>query len=246
MQCACPRRDEDNLEENEKIKLELNPQKINEPKTPYLSPMETDDDLDLDLARASMAPLSLHDGGAGPSAVVTARANGSGWSDSDRGNGGSPSPRLNGGLASGSSPRAAFSPRFSDDYYQYDSDDGGGEGLDPERSEKRRRFQEARKRHYAMRDVLRARCARGPAAGGGGQGGRGECGCQKSGALSYGLEPRPFPSNANAASKGELRRMRQAQSWGRQRGTPPTAAGMQTLRRASRRRWPTAAAPACG
>ena len=42
-----PRRDEANLSENEKIKKELNPTKISEPKTPYLSPMETDEELDL-------------------------------------------------------------------------------------------------------------------------------------------------------------------------------------------------------
>lgn len=40
-------RDERNLEVNEMIKKELNPQKINEPKTPYLSPIETDDEFDV-------------------------------------------------------------------------------------------------------------------------------------------------------------------------------------------------------
>ena len=34
------------MEENEKIKLELNPRRIDEPKTPYLSPMETDEEND--------------------------------------------------------------------------------------------------------------------------------------------------------------------------------------------------------
>lgn len=38
------RRDEDNLEENERIKQELNPRKIDEPKTPYLSPLQTEDE----------------------------------------------------------------------------------------------------------------------------------------------------------------------------------------------------------
>lgn len=37
-------RDEDNLEENERIKKELNPRKIDEPKTPYLSPQATEDE----------------------------------------------------------------------------------------------------------------------------------------------------------------------------------------------------------
>ena len=45
--CALRCRDEQNLEENEKIKAELAPTKINEPKTPYLSPMETEDEADL-------------------------------------------------------------------------------------------------------------------------------------------------------------------------------------------------------
>ena len=38
--------DETNLAENERIKAELNPTKINEPKTPYHSPLDTDDDHD--------------------------------------------------------------------------------------------------------------------------------------------------------------------------------------------------------
>lgn len=40
-------RDEANLEANEEIKRDLNPTKITEPKTPYRSPMATDDELDL-------------------------------------------------------------------------------------------------------------------------------------------------------------------------------------------------------
>jgi hypothetical protein len=43
-----PCRDEENLELNEKIKQELNPRKIDEPKTPYhASPRGTDDEADL-------------------------------------------------------------------------------------------------------------------------------------------------------------------------------------------------------
>lgn len=41
------RRDEANLEANEDIKRDLNPTKITEPKTPYRSPLETDDELDI-------------------------------------------------------------------------------------------------------------------------------------------------------------------------------------------------------
>jgi Protein phosphatase inhibitor 2 (IPP-2) len=40
-------RDEDNLEENERIKKELNPRKIDEPKTPYLSPQATEDEAEM-------------------------------------------------------------------------------------------------------------------------------------------------------------------------------------------------------
>lgn len=39
--------DEANLVENEKVKAELNPKKITEPKTPYLSPASSDAELDL-------------------------------------------------------------------------------------------------------------------------------------------------------------------------------------------------------
>jgi hypothetical protein len=72
-------RDEDNLEENERIKKELNPTKINEPKTPFhLSPMNTDDEFDqaMEVEQGAMM-LSLEDNkdnnysgieaGAGPS-----------------------------------------------------------------------------------------------------------------------------------------------------------------------------------
>ena len=37
------------MEENEKIKKELNPKKIDEPKTPYLSPQGTEDELEDEL-----------------------------------------------------------------------------------------------------------------------------------------------------------------------------------------------------
>ena len=93
-----PLRDEDNLEENERIKQELNPRKIDEPKTPFWSPQNTEDEAD---------PSSSSGGGVGASALnaniiveptmqlgqpaLFARTHRSPWSDSS--NGGSPSPR---------------------------------------------------------------------------------------------------------------------------------------------------------
>ena len=44
-----------NLEENEKIKAELMPTKINEPKTPYHAPLGEDPEAD------EGEPVSLHD-----------------------------------------------------------------------------------------------------------------------------------------------------------------------------------------
>lgn len=52
--------DEQNLEENERIKLELNPTKIDEPKTPYHRNEEDEDDSLRDDG-LEMSPLSLTD-----------------------------------------------------------------------------------------------------------------------------------------------------------------------------------------
>lgn len=45
-----------NLEENEKIKSDLMPTKINEPKTPYHAPLGEDDDLDEGAIHAMIHP----------------------------------------------------------------------------------------------------------------------------------------------------------------------------------------------
>ncbi|KAL6778876.1 hypothetical protein ACKKBF_B04245 [Auxenochlorella protothecoides x Auxenochlorella symbiontica] len=150
--------DEANLEANEGIKRDLNPQKILEPKTPYLSPMETDDELDMD--GAGMSPLKLDD--EGPSANGST-AGGHGWEDGVRrlpaGLGPAPSCSSNwsdSDRSVGRSPRVAGrSPRFSVDDPWDVARDGDVESADPERQEKRRRFREARRQHYKMRASLK-------------------------------------------------------------------------------------------
>lgn len=132
-------RDEDNLEKNEKIKAELNPRKIDEPKTPYLSPLETSDE-DHDMLdggdAGGLSPLSLDDDG--QPRVRSRPLRNSAWSDSDQA---SPSPHTN-------NTHVSHSPRFSEEYYRNGSDDENSD--DPEVIEKRRKFKEARNAHYKM------------------------------------------------------------------------------------------------
>ncbi|KAH7624773.1 hypothetical protein Ndes2526B_g00142 [Nannochloris sp. 'desiccata'] len=172
--------DEDNLEENERIKKELNPRKIDEPKTPYLSPQATEDEEEM--LGDGLSPLSLDDKAAAMHhavhAVHAVRTHKSPWSDSSDQNGGSPSPRAPNGNSTGNStgsPSCSRSPRFSEEYYRdnsssdEDTDDedkngggqeleNGGDGASEERkmkkSEKRKKFQEARKAHYGMKEAL--------------------------------------------------------------------------------------------
>jgi hypothetical protein len=96
------------------------------------------------------------------------------WSDSSDQNGGSPSPRApSNSNSNGSAARdrsCSRSPRFSEEYYRGNSDDeegtdsaeeelygsgiGGGEERKMKKIEKRKKFQEARKAHYGMKEAL--------------------------------------------------------------------------------------------
>lgn len=141
--------DEENLELNEKIKQELNPRKIDEPPTPYLSPQGTEDEAEM-LEGTGMSPLSLDDR---PGPVRVSRQHASPWSDSSDQNG-SPSPQY----PSSNGRSSSRSPRFSGDYYVDGSDEEETEGngvCDGEvQVEKRRKFREARKAHYEMKEAM--------------------------------------------------------------------------------------------
>lgn len=92
-----------------------------------------------------MGPLSLEDGASGPSRPAV-RTHRSPWSDSEgTSNGTSPSAKRDRSLSR--------SPRFSEEYYRGATDDEE-DIADPEAREKRRRFLEARKRHYRMKEPL--------------------------------------------------------------------------------------------
>ena len=106
--------------------------------------------------------LTINDGF--PAPIVTKQ---SAWSDSDSqvGNGtlesgsGNSSPfhfqNGNGTRSSKRGPVEGRSPRFSCDYYAGDSEEDLGDE-DSEKAERRRRFKEARKVHYNMREALQA------------------------------------------------------------------------------------------
>lgn len=184
-------RDEKNLEENERIKKELNPRKIEEPKTPYhRSPWGTDDEaevlgertadfliilqnlrhfttfttiwlelnrelnrhpgLDPNTERSGIEPLTLNEADFSQARLtrIQTTSHNSPWSDNSTGT--SPSPHGN-SSARGSTGR---SPRFSEEYYREDSDDEDGND-DESTLEKRKKFKEARKSHYQMKDAMR-------------------------------------------------------------------------------------------
>eukprot|EP00884_Botryococcus_braunii_P005904 jgi/Botrbrau1/15314/Bobra.0319s0004.1 len=126
--------DEANLEVNEKIKSDLNPVRINEPKTPYRGPMDADEEEELD--DASMSPLIL-DVEAELTPFHSSRPTESGSRHSE------------GEMVSG-----------NEDSHEWDGISSGrasseGEGSVESRAEKRRRFEQHRKQHYNMRQALR-------------------------------------------------------------------------------------------
>lgn len=134
-----------NLEENERIKAELNPAPIDEPKTPYHAPLPDDGDASGDEAARGVSPLEAGSEGARRFEEALAE-------------------REAEDAARGSSVSAGGGGRSS---ATRSSDEWGGGGSNPpslpgsygdEAAEsKRRRFQERRKAHYNMGAALRAR-----------------------------------------------------------------------------------------
>ncbi|EIE25937.1 hypothetical protein COCSUDRAFT_64907 [Coccomyxa subellipsoidea C-169] len=155
--------DEANLEENEKIKAELMPTKINEPKTPYHAPLGESDDPDE--GAADMAPLTLEDDYARTPAGSLSRSSAdrtrntahitiaeasTRLEETRRQEAAEPSmSRSSGGYSSG--PDRGYSSGA--ERCGYTSSDG--EGLTSEaKSLKRRRFEQHRKQHYNMKAAL--------------------------------------------------------------------------------------------
>ncbi|BDA44181.1 hypothetical protein COCOBI_05-3650 [Coccomyxa sp. Obi] len=156
--------DEANLEENEKIKAELMPTKINEPKTPYHAPLGEEDELDE--GAADMAPLTLEDEGLYTPASSLPRSSAERTrsranitiaeashrlEETRKQDTAEPSmSRSSGGYSSGPERGYSSGPERGG----YTSSDG--EGLTSEaKSLKRRRFEQHRKQHYNMRAALR-------------------------------------------------------------------------------------------
>lgn len=142
--------DEANLEENDKIKSEINPRKINEPKTPYHGPMEEEPGC----GEPGMSPLRLE-------AEVNTALNLAYRQGHDKSQDPAeselsydePTPeegaysRAN-SCQSGGSMR---STRSSDDGELSTAD---GETSSAPKADKRQRFADRRKNHYDMRNTL--------------------------------------------------------------------------------------------
>lgn len=155
----------ENLEENERIKADLNPTPIDEPKTPYHAPVPADDEVGSgDEAGRGVSPLEAGSEGARVFEVALA------------------AERSRGRTASSASGRSTSNGTRAST--RSDDDGGGSAGgsLGDEAAEsKRRRFEARRRAHYNMGAALRAaQAAEEEAAaaaaqrnGGGGEGGGG-------------------------------------------------------------------------
>ena len=129
-----------NLEENERIKAELNPAPIDEPKTPYHAPLPDDGDASGDEAARGVSPLEAGSEGARRFEEALAEREAE---DAARGS----------SVSAGGGARSSAT-RSSDEW-------GAGSlpgSLGDEAAEsKRRRFEARRRAHYNMRAALRAR-----------------------------------------------------------------------------------------
>lgn len=147
--------DEANLEENDKIKSEINPRKINEPKTPYHGPVEEEPGC----GEPGMSPLRLEE------EVTTALDSGQSYRqghpkphDDDAHAG--PDLRYEEPIAEEGDYSQANSWQSGDSIRSTRSSDGGdvstadGESNSAPKADKRQRFADHRKDHYDMRNAL--------------------------------------------------------------------------------------------
>jgi len=99
--------------------------------------------------RSGIEPLTLNEADFSQARLtrIQTTSHNSPWSDNSTGT--SPSPHGN-----NSARGTSRSPRFSEEYYREDSDDEDGND-DESTLEKRKKFKEARKSHYQMKDAMR-------------------------------------------------------------------------------------------
>ncbi|KAI8472174.1 MAG: hypothetical protein J3K34DRAFT_519936 [Monoraphidium minutum] len=166
--------DEENLAENEKIQAEFAGVTVPEPKTPYHGPCSPGTELEDDmrpLALGDDGPTKQHmtafdffmnghgggdgggDGGGGGEASGGGDGEAGGGSGEAGGGGGS-----NGAPAGASPPRsaeAAFASGKRSERSMSEPRSMTSDGSDGRSSEKRQRFEAARRRHYNMKEALR-------------------------------------------------------------------------------------------